>query len=363
MKKLLSMIFIMAMFVGCAPNNDGANEPSGVGADNAIGSGVDDEIDNEIVGTILDFFPFAENTTVRSSSDLLAGNQDIFTGHINNNRKQQRIVTHNIEMTAVLEYADGYLRQIFSFPHHYVFEDITDIASNTNIVILSEPLRLGHSWEAGDADGVSTITSVDSIVQTPMGEMEAIEVTTEFRNGDVERIYFARGIGIIKTDYTTTTQGNTIHVTTYLEEVISGGLEVNKILFFPDDMILDLDNEIRTVTIETNQDFIPLFEDTLRQAPEGRQAGLIDDNVNINSIELDRNNNLVTVDFSSNFIDNLGGGGHEELVLQALASTFGMFYRVENFRITLDGNNYESGHFEMGDDEFITWIDNEEISE
>lgn len=332
MKKIFMLTLIMFIFVGCGSRTN-----------------------EEAAYTIPEIFPFEENTKYILTSDQEIGNQEIFTTYVNNNRMQQKIVAPNNEITAVLEYDNGELRQIYSFLEHYLYEDLTDVQPNMNIVILSEPLIVGNSWETGDSDGISTITSIDEIIQTPMGDLETIEVTTEFRNGDRVTEYFAPGLGIVKTEYTTTTPDATINVTSFLSEVVRNkGLEVQTFFYYPDDMALDLTEEQKVLTIETNQNFISLFENALKEVPVSSEYSILNDETQINSITIDRASDLVTVDFTSNFTDNVGGAGHEDLLLQGLANTFGSFYSVNNFGITLDGNNYESGHFYFDEGEFIS---------
>lgn len=332
MKKIFMLTLIIFIFVGCGSSNN-----------------------NEATFTIPEIFPFEENTRHILTSEQEIGNQEIFTTYVNGNRMQQKIVAPNNEITAVLEYDNGELRQIYSFLEQYLYEDLTDVQPNMNIVMLKEPLIVGNSWETGDSNGLSTITSVDEIIETPMGELETIEVTTEFRNGDFVTEYFAPGIGIVKTEYTTTTPDATINVTSFLNEVIRNeGLEVTTIFYYPDDMILNLTEEEKVLTIETNQDFTDLFENALREVPLNSEYSIINNETQINNITIDRELDVVIVDFTSNFLDNVGGAGYENLLLQGLAYTFGNFYSVGNFGITLDGNNYQSGHFYFEEDEFIS---------
>ena len=336
MKKIILFMFTIFLFTGCGNRNN-----------------------NEIVGTIEDFFPFVEGATYIFVSDDLIGNQEYFTSYVNGNKMQQRITAHNNETTVVLENSNGKLVQTFSFLEHYLYEDVTKAYENMSLVILSEPLKLDHSWDRGTSPigenfGTSTITSIDSVVETPMGTFNAIEVTTEMENG-IETAYYARDIGLIKIDYTTTSPDATITVVSYLDDIIMGqGFEVTQEFYFLDNMLMDFVAEERELKIGANHNFIGMFENELRRVNSEDALPILNADTNINYIQIDRRNSLVTVDFSSNFLDNVSGSTQEDMVLQALASTFGRFYNVDNFLITLDGNNYESGHFSFDEDNLIT---------
>ena len=47
------------------------------------------------------------------------------------------------------------------------------------------------------------------------------------------------------------------------------------------------------------------------------------------------------------------GSGYEAMLLQALARTFGGWYGVKSVVLTIDGDNYSSGHIYFEDGEAI----------
>ena len=334
MKKIfLILLLLFTTACGAANNQNGEIEPNL----------------NDIVGTILDFFPFEENTTfVIASEDTPNLNQEIFTSHLSGNRVQQRIIAENLDITLVLEVGDGLLRQIYMFSDFPVFEDITDVSPNMDLVLLQEPLALGNYWNTGDMGGISTITNVNVPVETPVATFtETIQVTTVFPNGDSSVSYFAIGHGIVQDSYTTTFADVTSSFKTNLAEVRRGGLEVAIPVFFPDDQVMSLDTSILPITINTNQDMVTLFNYILPQFLEDLSI------TNVNSINVDREASLVHVDFSQSFLDISMGASYELLLLDSIANTFGFFYNVDNFRITLDGNNYESGHLLFTDSDYL----------
>ncbi|MCL1995405.1 MAG: hypothetical protein FWG63_04280 [Defluviitaleaceae bacterium] len=307
------------------------------------------QIGDGSIGTISDFFPFGENTTlVMENEQEPLANHEIFTTHISGNRVQQHISGLNIAHALVLELDDGTLRQVFSFIDHPVFEDITDIQPNINWVILQEPLVLGNYWSTGDGDAISTITGIGAQVVTPAGTFsETIQVTTQFPNGDHVVTYFAVGHGIVYDSWNTTFGETVSSATSELVQVREGGMEIEIPVFFPAAGLETIEVEMMDITIYTNQDFPSLFTEVLQETVAELE------NVTVNNITVNRMEGFVSVDFSRNFLDINMGSALEGMLLHSLASTFGMFYRVENFHITLEGENYNSGHFYFGESDFI----------
>ena len=306
--------------------------------------------DDGAVGTIEDFFPFTENTIHYFEASEEQFNQTFFTAHIEGNRMQQLISIPNLETTNVLERANGELRLVFFDPEPmgHILHNITGVVPNVDIIILQEPLALGHSWSSGGDGGYSTIVSVDEVVETPYRTFtDGLVVVTELDNGFVTRSYFVKGYGRVKETYVSTTMDDDGNFspfvnTSALAEVRHGGLEVEMLQFVMDDMAMYLEVDFHNFVMHTNQDF------------NATLAEVIPHDVEINSIDVDRSLDLVTVDFAYNFIEGYFGAGTESLVLQGLTNTIAMFFNVENFRITINGNNFSTGHMYFGDDEYLT---------
>ena len=354
MKKLI-LLAAALFFVGCsraeAPTSD-----SGVVGGGTIEQPADPQ--GEVVGTISDFFPFEENVMftiapVDSIEGITATDQQIFTTIINGDRIQQRIMAPNIDNTVVLDRSGGTLTQEFIFQDFYLFEDVTMSPSNMHLVILQEPLMIGHSWsnEFEEHPGTATITDVNVEITTPAGTFtDAIEVTTEFENGDTAVTHFAKGHGQIRDTYSTAMvdlEGNAtpISITTELTKVSRGPLVGNMYVFGPDDQIMTLETTGVEIEVNTNQNFETLFADVL--------SNTLIEQMSINKITIDRELSLSHVDFSNPFELVNFGVSYEELFLNALANTFGNFFYTENFRITINGQNYSSGHFTFADGEYI----------
>ncbi|MGG7057672.1 GerMN domain-containing protein [Clostridium nigeriense] len=106
-------------------------------------------------------------------------------------------------------------------------------------------------------------------------------------------------------------------------------------------------------TIEVESDKIAdSLIDELKKSPNSDIPPALSSEVTLNSCTVDNENSLVTLDFSSNFVEaqNLGAGA-ESSTLTAICNTFGSYFNVENVIINLDGKPYSSGHIIMSEGE------------
>lgn len=293
---------------------------------------------NEVMGTIADFFPFKENTALILEYEREPQKLEIFTAFVNENRIQRHLRFEGgviSEATEVLEKDNGILRQI-AFFNYFVFEDITDIEPQIDIIILKEPLVVGTAWE--NPDNTVTITACNVDIITPAGDFRTLEITTVDNNNNVTVAYYAIGYGLI------VYRDREIMQLTAIRE---GYFTVRRPLFFPDDMLMDLDTRVHDFLIHTDRSSVELFNEALPLAIEDLN------HTRVNSIEINREASLITVDFDPGILNINMGTSYEYLILRSLASTFGHFYNVSYFRITLNGENYVSGHFWFDDDETI----------
>lgn len=77
-------------------------------------------------------------------------------------------------------------------------------------------------------------------------------------------------------------------------------------------------------------------------------------NINLES-EFDQDENkILCIDFKNEFINlNEVGSESEDLILKSILKTFAEVYNVKKIRLTIDGENYESGHIEMEDGDYF----------
>ena len=304
--------------------------------------------------TVGDFFNFSPDTIRAIHSldeEMMRVNQELFTMHISadGSRIQQRVLAYNIDRTIVLENRDGTIRQIFEWADHPIWEDITGIGEIMSLVILQEPLELGNTWLLGMEDGINEITGVDLELTTSLGTFTGvIQVTTTFPSepGMYGVSYFAPGHGMISDSYTVPFQDSVTTFRTELVEEREGGLVSDMFVFDLDDQAMGIEYTELEVEVVTNQDFADFFTTVIQENIGGLG------HVVVNSLVIDRDNQVMTVDFADNFFTPFAfGGGTETLMLYSLANTFGFFFFIPEVRITIAGENYVSGHlvFEEGE--------------
>jgi hypothetical protein len=76
-------------------------------------------------------------------------------------------------------------------------------------------------------------------------------------------------------------------------------------------------------------------------------------NTKIKSLYLDRFE-TIHIDLSGAFITEMNAGAYyETMLLTSIVNTFGGYYGREKVILTIDGNNYSSGHIYLQKGEFL----------
>ncbi|MCL2611060.1 MAG: hypothetical protein FWE02_05215 [Defluviitaleaceae bacterium] len=112
----------------------------------------------------------------------------------------------SLERIAIIRHAEEMTLELEKELHRlYEQSEIEGILLSEKLIILQEPLIVGHTWDRVGDTGTSKITSMNETVETPLGTFENVmEVTTLYPNGDKSIVYLAQGYGIIKSIYTLT---------------------------------------------------------------------------------------------------------------------------------------------------------------
>lgn len=327
MKKILLIIILLLSLTSCIPRSQSNN-----GSDVKPGTAE---------YTIKDFYPFKENIRMKYTG---TGNeyaeQDTYVERISGNRIQLRIINPGTTLGQVLENVNGELRIISSVGEFYYLEDITSESNDNPEILLKEPIKKGTSWALPDGRK-RYISEISKRISTPLGDYDALEVTTEGSDYTMYD-YYALNIGMVKRifksgDYT---------IETSLEK-----LENNKPIlqtiqyYYPDflnDKIVCTENKEE---FETNHDIKDTFEKYFRSSPSRELTSLMSSNTSINKLYINREENRVYIDFSKEFITEMNAGTSlESMVIQSAVNTLGVYYNTDKVCITIEGRPYESGH-------------------
>jgi hypothetical protein len=156
---------------------------------------------NEVTLRVEDYFPIRENTRSVFAGQ---GNEfaafDVFIDYATPTRVQQRISNGGTVIVDVIEIVDGQLVKTLSQPETYYRENLLE-KGNQEEILLMEPLKVGTTWVRPD-NRTSSITELATVVTTPYGSLQALEVTT---TGDQpnqkQRDYYVKDLGLVKSVY------------------------------------------------------------------------------------------------------------------------------------------------------------------
>lgn len=322
MNKIITMVIISAMLLtGCANE---ANPP-------------DDNNETPSL-KIENYYPFTENTKYVYEGE---GNEFAFmttyVDYIKDNRIQTRTDNGGTEIVKVLEIKDGQLLELLNRGETYFRENFTDEEYTSGRILLKEPLEEGNSW-TNDSGATSTITNVAKEIVTKMGNFEALEVTTEGKQGKTID-YYAKDTGLIKT----VNIGEGYEVSSTISEIIKNQPFIQSItLYYPDVDGITINAVDVQISFNTNEEPKDIIEKNVKDLSVYEVLG---PNTKINDLYFDEQGNSVHIDLSKEFVTEMNAGsGFEAMILQCLTNTLGDYYQVEEVYITIDGGPYESGH-------------------
>jgi hypothetical protein len=323
MNKLITMIIISAtLFTGCAdktipPDNNTDETPS---------------------PKIEDYYPFLENTKYVYEGE---GNEFAFmttyVDYIEENRIQTRTDNGGTETVKVLEIKDGQFLELLNRGETYFRENFIDEEYTSGRILLKEPLEVGNSW-TNDSGATSTITNVSKEIVTKIGNFEALEVTTEGKQGKTID-YYAKDTGLIKT----VNIGEGYEVSSTISEIVKNQPFIQSItLYYPDVDGVTIHAVDVQISFNTNEEPKDIIEKNVKDLSVYEVLG---PNTKINDLYFDEQENSVHIDLSKEFVTEMNAGsGFEAMILQCLTNTLGDYYQVEEVYITIDGGPYESGH-------------------
>lgn len=356
MRKYIKLITILLainiMVTGCT-STQGPKEQ------NTSDEGINIEKPKEETISIGDYFPFVENAKMEYEG---IGNefaeQTTFFEFIDDNRAQLKIFNPGTVAVKIIEYKDGELREIFTEGEFYHIENMLGTEGEAQNILLKEPLKAGTSWNISGGYK-RTISGIDVSIETPYKNFKALEVTTEFGDGKIQLDYYVKNIGHVASIY----KDGEFEVKTLLEEIEREPYETEVVFYYPlytDTKVAYLDRDIK---FDTNGSIERILENNLKNPPSDKLLPVISKNTKIISLELNRGNGIVKVDFSKELISEMNAGsGLENSILKSIVNTLGNFYGVEKVFISVEGKPYSSGHFAIEEDEYFT-VDESDLVE
>lgn len=290
--------------------------------------------------TIKDYYPAVEDVklTYEGSGNEYASYTS-WVDYKKQDRVQIRTNNGGTETVRVIEYKKGQLKVIFSQGETYYREDLTSKPSNTDEILLKEPLVKGTSWSLKDGSK-RYISKVNVDVSTPSGNYKAIEVTTENKESQTLD-YYAINVGLVKSIF----KSKGSEVSSTLSKIEKNSALVQNINFYYPNVN---DGKIyfvnRKVSFKTNDITKITLEKNLKNLPEGELGTVLSKNVKIKSLYLGKDN-MVYADFSKELIDEMNAGaGYEVMILDCITNTLGDYYGVDKVYITVENKLYSSGH-------------------
>ncbi len=335
MKKLVIILFILSFLASCGVEAPPPEVPP-----------VDDNNDNEPTMTIENYYPFLPNTYLKYEGiGMEFSERETYFDYIDNGRAQIRNHSSGTTMVQILEYKEGALKLLLSRGEAYNLLDYTntDFVEDREILLM-EPIDIGTSWELPDGR-TREITGMDVSIETPSGNYEALEVTTEGYEDTQTKTYYVEGLGMVLSVF----QTGEDEVITTLEDIDEEKDVTYKLrCYYPDfgnEQVVYKDFDI---PFQTNDKIEPTYTEHLQDPPNESVNSVFSENVTVQSFSYNPQEELVVIDLSDNFVNEMNAGaGFESLIIQSVVNTVGFNFGVEKVVITLDGKLYSSGHFQL----------------
>lgn len=339
MKRQIVIIFFVILglvTVGCQVTN-------GVKQESSL-----DTLSQNSISTISEYYPFLADTILDYQGE---GNefaeQKIYYEFIEGRRAQAKVMNSGTNLIRILEEKDGTLAEVYREGEFYHIENMIGTKPDKVNIILQEPLVLGNSWETEEGQ-TKEITGVDVLIVTPYKELQALEVTTTYDSGGIQKDYFAKGIGPVARIY----QDGDLIVKTLLRAIENKPLDQELIAYYPLFQNMDTVYIKDKILFYTNAKVEKLLEDKLKNPPSPKFIPPLTKGAKLNSIYLDRSEWIVKVDFSEDLLTEMNAGSTLETeILKSIVNTLGSFYDTDKVYISVEGRAYESGHYSIKENE------------
>jgi len=310
---------------------------------------------------IYDYFPFSENVLyVYEGEGHPYASYTIYNTIINGNRLQRLLATdvqNYNRQTEVFEVADGELALINGDTFSYHLEDMTDTGTDAErrMIILKEPLKLGATWvieEGPLGQDVAEVTGVDVALKTPSGNFNVIEVTHTLANGSVDKYYYAKGVGLVRTEYPGGDDGYVIS-STLSERVENTAANLNYRSFSPAQSG-KINYATAKIALWTNYDLVDTINAILSNSETGGQNAALLKNGKLKEISFAANASAARLNFDTGIYEQEYKSADEENAnLSAIALTVGYLFGVDNVFIQVEGRPYSGVYVKKTEDDYF----------
>lgn len=266
----------------------------------------------------------------------------------NENLYQKKTVFQDSSETEkILEITDEYAKVL----GETVINTRENILDNNNIFIenseyniLSMPIEIGNSWQYNEI-AVSEVVDTNVMVELPFASVNAIIIQTNFEDGVFRKDYYSKGIGLVKTVISDVKNGDKV---TILESITETPITITDDVFLYDAQ-KDAKTSIRVESeISYGVDYISLLESLLKYSNNAELMPPLIGDTKISSVSIDRDIDLVVIDFTDNFFEKINAGSSiETIIVSNIVDTVGNFYNVSNVKILIKGSPMTDGHITL----------------
>lgn len=257
-------------------------------------------------------------------------------------------------LVEIFEYREDEIVRTFQRGETYFRDNFTEIGSfpddRQEEVLLKAPIEVGNSWSNEDSD--YEITAIDHEIEVPYGTFNAIEVTITTDDAVTKR-YYAEDVGLVSDVFES--EGMTVE--SNLESVETDTPEILPFtVFVPDDQAMGMDQVEAELALNTNDPARVAITELLSGQADGfENINILPEGTTINYLFLN-NDNIVEVDVSSEFEENMNAGSTGELfAVYTLVNTLSQYYGAQEVLLTVDGEPYEGAHMALQEGETLAF--------
>lgn len=303
---------------------------------------------------VSDYFPLIKDIHISYKG---TGNEfaslERYVDYVNGSRIQLRDMNPGTVAVNVYEIGSETVKRVYSSGESYSRVDCTSLNNNDEIIIKS-PIKVGTEWDL-KGGAKRSITAVDKDISIPLGNFKALEVTTEGTDSNV-REYYVKGMGFAARVFSLKGSEDSKIITEAEKYEKNIPFEADFRIFYPDSNNEKVYYTNKRIDLYTGNEPYKALQEELKSPPSGSSlVKVLTSGVSIRNVKVDRDKDIVTVDFSKELLSEMNlGSGPEGMMLNCIADTFGWYYQVRKVGITVEGKAYSSGHIIINPGEYLT---------